>query len=58
MVVIPVRCPHCDTDQIVKRGKTETGKQRQDITNVSIAAKPKTVSVHSKFVMTYLWQTL
>ena len=28
MVLIPVRCPHCDTDQVVKRGKTETGKQR------------------------------
>lgn len=28
MVFIPVRCPHCDTAQVVKRGKTETGKQR------------------------------
>jgi len=28
IVLMPVRCPHCDTDQLVKRGKTETGKQR------------------------------
>ena len=28
MVFIPVRCPHCDTEQVVKRGKTDTGKQR------------------------------
>ena len=28
MVLIPVRCPHCGGDQIVKRGKTENAKQR------------------------------
>ena len=28
MVLIPVRCPHCGSDQIVKRGKTENAKQR------------------------------
>ena len=28
MVLITVRCPYCHSDQIVKRGKTETGKQR------------------------------
>ena len=28
MVLIPVRCPHCDSDKVVKRGKTDTGKQR------------------------------
>ncbi len=28
MVLMLVRCPHCDMDQVVKRGKTETGKQR------------------------------
>ena len=28
MVLIPVRCPHCDSDQVVKRGKTENAKQR------------------------------
>ena len=28
MVLIPVRCPHCGSDQIVKRGKTKNAKQR------------------------------
>ena len=28
MVLIPVRCPHCGSDQIVKRGKTKNVKQR------------------------------
>lgn len=28
MVLIPVCCPHCDSDQVVKRGKTENNKQR------------------------------
>ncbi len=28
MVLIPVHCPHCDSDQVVKRGKTSNGKQR------------------------------
>ena len=28
MVLIPVHCPYCDTDQVVKRGKSATGKQR------------------------------
>jgi transposase-like protein len=28
MVLIAVRCPYCYSDQISKRGKTETGKQR------------------------------
>ena len=28
MVLIAVRCPYCQSDQITKRGKTDTGKQR------------------------------
>jgi transposase-like protein len=28
MAVIAVRCPSCDSDQIVKRGKTDNSKQR------------------------------
>lgn len=28
MVLIPVICPHCESDQVVKRGKTGEGKQR------------------------------
>lgn len=28
MVLIPVCCPHCDRDQVVKCGTTAAGKQR------------------------------
>ena len=28
MVLIPVCCPHCDSDQVVKWGTTTAGKQR------------------------------
>jgi transposase-like protein len=28
MVLIAVTCPYCQTNQIAKRGKTDTGKQR------------------------------
>jgi transposase-like protein len=28
MVRIPVSCPYCQREQVVKRGKTDTGKQR------------------------------
>ena len=28
MVLIPVCCPHCGSDQVVKRGKTGNAKQR------------------------------
>ena len=28
MAVIAVRCPSCDSDKVVKRGKTNNGKQR------------------------------
>ena len=28
MTVIPVRCPACESDTVVKRGKTDGGKQR------------------------------
>jgi transposase-like protein len=28
MVLIPVLCPHCQRDQVIKGGITKTGKQR------------------------------
>lgn len=28
MVLIPICCPHCDSDDVVKCGKTAAGKQR------------------------------
>ena len=28
MVLVPVTCPYCHSDQVIKGGHTETGKQR------------------------------
>ena len=28
MVLIPIRCPYCQSDQVIKGGKTDTEKQR------------------------------
>ena len=28
MVLIPVRCPYCQSERVIKGGKTDTGKQR------------------------------
>ena len=28
MVLVPVTCPYCQSAQVIKGGKTETGKQR------------------------------
>lgn len=28
MILIPVRCPNCNSEAVVKRGKTDNGKQR------------------------------
>jgi insertion element IS1 protein InsB len=33
MVLIPVFCPHCPSDQVNKGGKTKTGKQRYTYQN-------------------------
>src|SRR5262245_65775841 len=35
MVRVSVRCPYCQRDQVVKRGKTDTGKQRYRCHNPS-----------------------
>jgi insertion element IS1 protein InsB len=34
MVLIPVRCPHCQSDQVIKGGKTKAGKQRYKCQNL------------------------
>jgi insertion element IS1 protein InsB len=39
VVLIPVICPHCESDQVVKRGKTGEGKQRYRCQNESCATK-------------------
>ena len=28
MAFIPVRCPYCQSEEVIKGGKTDTGKQR------------------------------
>ena len=43
MVLIPVRCPHCQSNQIIKGGKTLTGKQRYRCQNADCS--------HSSFVL-------
>jgi InsA N-terminal domain len=35
MTFIAVRCPHCQSDQIIKRGKTARGTQRYSL-NLSL----------------------
>jgi transposase-like protein len=39
MVLVPVCCPHCEQDQVVKRGKTEQGKERYLCMNGQCPAK-------------------
>ena len=48
MVLIPVRCPYCDHDQVVKRGKTENNKQRYLCQQPSCSAKT--------FILDYTYQ--
>lgn len=33
MVLIPVCCPHCQSDQVIKGGTTKAGKQRYKCQN-------------------------
>ena len=33
MVLIPVLCPHCQSDQVIKGGKTKAGTQRYKCLN-------------------------
>ena len=33
MVLIAVRCPHCQSDQVIRGGTTKTGKQRYKCQN-------------------------
>ncbi len=43
MAVIAVLCPHCNNDQVIKRGKTAGGKQRYRCLNPDCS--------HSSFVL-------
>ena len=33
MVLMPVLCPHCHSDHVIKGGKTKTGQQRYKCAN-------------------------
>jgi transposase-like protein len=35
MVLIPILCPHCHSDQVIKGGKTKAGIQRYKYLNVN-----------------------
>jgi transposase-like protein len=35
MVLIPVLCPHCPSDHIIKGGKTKAGQQRYKCQNTA-----------------------
>ena len=37
MVFTPVPCPYCQSEQVIKRGKTDTGKQRYRCQNPECA---------------------
>ena len=48
MVLIPVNCPHCDSDQVVKRGKSAEGKQRYLCQNEACS--------HRTFILDYSYR--
>ena len=48
MVLIPVHCPHCDSDQVVKRGKSSEGKQRYLCQNEACS--------HQTFILEYSYR--
>ena len=37
MVLLPVRCPYCQSEHVIKGGKTDTGKQHYRCHNLSRA---------------------
>src|SRR6266704_2319657 len=53
MTFIAVRCPHCQSDQIVKRGKTARGTQRYLCQNTLCAKLTVSLGVTYAVVYTY-----
>ena len=41
MTFLTVHCPHCDSEQIVKRGKTRRGTQRYLCQNTACIIGPR-----------------
>ena len=48
MVLISVRCPHCTSDKVIKRGKTAEGKQRYRCQNEACS--------HRSFILDYSYR--
>jgi insertion element IS1 protein InsB len=48
MTCIAVQCPHCDSAQIVKRGKTHSGTQRSLCQNVACATGSVLLADHNR----------
>jgi insertion element IS1 protein InsB len=50
MALIPVQCPYCQSKQVIKGGKTDTGKQRYSCRNPDC--------VHQSFLLdpAYKWR--
>jgi transposase-like protein len=48
MALIPVLCPHCESDQVVKGGKTSTGTQRYLCQNDACS--------HRSFILDYCYR--
>ena len=53
MTFIAVRCPHCQSDQIVKRGKTARGSQRYLTDGVSHLQTINDVELYKLAVQTF-----
>jgi len=43
MVLIPVLCPHCHSDHVIKGGKTKAGQQRYKCQNSGYPHYPYSV---------------
>jgi hypothetical protein len=41
MVLMPVLCPHCHSDQVIKGGKTKAGQQRYKCQNTDCPCYPE-----------------
>jgi hypothetical protein len=56
MVFTPVPCPYCQSEQVIKRGKTDTGKQRYRCQNPGCSHQPTfriALAVESHFCVSW-----
>ena len=57
MTFIAVRCPHCQSDQIIKRGKTARGTQRYLCQN-TLCAKGNLLLDSWVVFQTWIWMEI